>query len=137
MSPGPLGWYVPRGRIPRRTWWLQYVLMIALLGVVAGAVDATFFPGSPVRFEDLPGQVDLADLLWVFPSSGGPVTAVVAFLALVPTVAATVARLHDRDHSAWWLLWFLLAGIGWVVLFVTAGLLGTRPYPNRFGPPPR
>ena len=37
----------------------------------------------------------------------------------------------------WWLLWGLFPPIGFVVLFVTVGLLGTRPHPNRHGPPPR
>ena len=42
---------------------------------------------------------------------------------------------HDRDHSAWWLLWFLPPGLGWLVVFVTVALLGSRPHPNRYGPP--
>ena len=54
----------------------------------------------------------------------------------MPNVAAMVIRLHDRDHSAWWLLWNLLPGIGWLVLIVTLGFLGSEPRPNRYGPPP-
>ena len=55
----------------------------------------------------------------------------------MPYVAAVVTRLHDRDHSAWWLLWLLLGPLGVLVLFVTCGLLGTRPQANTYGPPPR
>jgi uncharacterized membrane protein YhaH (DUF805 family) len=47
-----------------------------------------------------------------------------------------VTRLHDRDHSAWWLLWSLLPWIGWLILVVTICFLGTQPQTNRYGPPP-
>jgi uncharacterized membrane protein YhaH (DUF805 family) len=134
---GLLSWYVPTGRIRRSDWWVRYVLLIALLGLIASVVDAQWFPDSYPRFEDRPGSADLADVLWFFPDQGGPVTAIVALALTVPNIAAMVTRLHDRDHSAWWLLWGLLPGIGWLVLMVTCGFLGTRPYPNRYGPPPR
>jgi uncharacterized membrane protein YhaH (DUF805 family) len=125
-------WFVPTGRIRRRDWWLRYVLVIAVVGLLAGWVDDTFLPTAYPRLEggDGPG------LLWLFPGEGGPVTAVSALVLLVPHTAAMVTRFHDRDHSAWWLLWHLLPGIGWVVLLVTLGLLGSRPRPNRYGPPP-
>ncbi|MCZ2838550.1 DUF805 domain-containing protein [Modestobacter sp. VKM Ac-2985] len=134
---GLLGWYVPTGRIRRSDWWLRYVLLIGLFGLMASAVDAQWFPDSYPRFEDRPGSVDVADVLWFFPEEGGPVTALVALVLAVPNVAATVTRLHDRDHSAWWLLWSLLPGIGWLVLLITCGFLSTQSHPNRYGPPPR
>ncbi|WP_104527653.1 DUF805 domain-containing protein [Blastococcus saxobsidens] len=59
-----------------------------------------------------------------------------ALVLLVPDVAAMVTRLHDRDHSAWWLLWNVLPGIGWLVLVVTLGFLGSDARPHRYGPPP-
>ncbi|MGY1837988.1 MULTISPECIES: DUF805 domain-containing protein [unclassified Modestobacter] len=133
---GPTAWYVPTGRIRRSDWWLRYVLLFALIGVAASVVDAHWFPGSWPRFTDRPDQADVADLVWFFPEEGGPVTAVTALLLAVPNVASTVTRLHDRDHSAWWLLWALVPGIGWLVLLVTCGFLGTQPRPNRYGPPP-
>lgn len=137
MSRGLLGWYLPAGRIRRSDWWLWYVLLIGVVGGVASGIDAQWFADSGVTFTDREGQADLADLLWVYPASGGPVTALVALVALVPSVAATVTRLHDRGHSAWWLLWSLLPGVGWLVLLITCGFLGTRPNPNQYGPPPR
>ena len=130
-------WALPTGRMRRSDWWLRYVLVIALLGTVASVVDAQWFPDSGTTFQDREGAGDLADLLWLYPARGGPLTAAVALLALAPYVAATVTRLHDRDHSAWWLLWLLLGPLGVLVLFVTCGLLGTRPQANTYGPPPR
>ncbi|WP_448626960.1 DUF805 domain-containing protein [Geodermatophilus sp. URMC 64] len=32
----------------------------------------------------------------------------VAHVVLVPGMSATVTRLHDRGHSAWWLCWGLV-----------------------------
>lgn len=128
-------WYLPTGRIDRSDWWVRYVLLAAVLGLLASLVDATLFPDAWPRFEDRDGA-DLADLLWFFPDRGGPLTSLVALALTVPSVAAMVTRLHDRDHSAWWLAWGLLPGIGWLVLFVTLGLLGTQQRPNRYGPPP-
>ena len=131
---GGLGaWLVPTGRIRRRDWWLRYVLVIALVGVVAVWIDQQWFPDSHPRLE----RGDGFDVLWPFPDEGGPVTAICALVLLVPNIAAMVTRLHDRDHSAWWLLWNLVPGLGWLVLVVTVGLLGTQPHPNRYGPPPR
>ncbi|MGY1886442.1 DUF805 domain-containing protein [Blastococcus sp. SYSU DS0753] len=128
----PLDWYLPTGRIRRRDWWQRYVLVFAVLGLVATSIDATWFPDSYPRISRDGGF----DLLWPFPDQGGPVTAISALVLLVPNIAAMVTRLHDRNHSAWWLLWHLLPGIGWLVLLVTIGFLGSEPRVNRYGPPP-
>jgi uncharacterized membrane protein YhaH (DUF805 family) len=83
------------------------------------------------------GCPGLADVLWFLPDQGGPVTSLVALVLTVPGTAATVTRLHDRAHSACWLLRGLVPPLGLVVLFATVGLLDSQPYPNRHGPPPR
>ncbi|MCA0146185.1 DUF805 domain-containing protein [Blastococcus sp. LR1] len=125
-------WLVPTGRMRRRDWWLRYVLVIVILGAVTTSIDAEWFPDAYPRLIGGDGF----NVLWPFPDSGGPVTAITALVLFVPNVAATVTRLHDRGHSAWWLLWNLLPGIGWLVLIVTVGLLGTEPRANDYGPPP-
>jgi uncharacterized membrane protein YhaH (DUF805 family) len=70
-------------------------------------------------------------------ADGGPVAGLTGLALLVPQVSGMVTRLHDRDHSAWWLLWSLLPVIGWVILVVTVCFLGTLPTGNQYGPPPR
>jgi uncharacterized membrane protein YhaH (DUF805 family) len=130
-------WFLPTGRLDRPGWWVRYVLLAAVLGLLASVLDATLWPGASPRFEDRADVADLFDVLWFFPDQGGPLTSLVALVFVVPSIAAMVTRLHDRDHSAWWLLWGLLPGIGWLVLLVTLGLLGTQDRPNRYGPPPR
>ncbi|NEK87297.1 DUF805 domain-containing protein [Blastococcus saxobsidens] len=120
-------WYVARGRITRRTWWLHYVAVVVTLGALAAVVDTALgHPGFLVP-EEPTGFLD-----WY----GGPVGSLVAFLTLVPSVTSTVARLHDRGYSAWPLLWLLLPVVGWIVLLIQVGFLPGHPVPNRYGPTP-
>ena len=119
-------WYVSRGRIRRRVFWLHYMLPIVAIQVVATAVDAMFG-------------------LWLIdPEPSGPaivtgtgVLGVLASLALlVPSFSSQVTRLHDRGHSAWWLLWMLLPLVGAIILIVQTGFLRGDGGPNRYGPAP-
>lgn len=120
------GWYVSRGRIGRRTFWLRYALPILALGVVAPYADAVL--GSWI-IGPMPGRAS--------PSSGlGLVEMLVLLFTLTPSVSSLVTRLHDRGHSAWWLLWTLLPYAGALVLFVTAGFLRGHDEANEYGPPP-
>jgi uncharacterized membrane protein YhaH (DUF805 family) len=48
---------------------------------------------------------------------------------LIPSIAVGVRRMHDTDHSGWWLLLP-------IVNLVFACIEGT-PGPNRFGPDPK
>jgi uncharacterized membrane protein YhaH (DUF805 family) len=120
-------WYVSRGRIPRRVFWLHYVLPIFAVGIVAMILDA------------------MLGLWLVAPASeGGPefsggtglLSTVVWFGTLVPGISSTVTRLHDRGHSAWWLLWLLLPLAGAIVLLVQIGFLRGDAGPNQYGPAP-
>ncbi|MFD2090304.1 DUF805 domain-containing protein [Blastococcus deserti] len=42
--------------------------------------------------------------------------------------------MHDRGHSAWWLLWTLLPLVGWIVLLGQNGFPRGDAGPNRYGP---
>lgn len=53
---------------------------------------------------------------------------------LLPSLGVSIRRLHDTNHSGWWVLIGLIPIIGWVwiiVLLATASDPGT----NRYGPP--
>lgn len=122
-----IDWYVRRGRITRRTWWLHYTLALAGLSLLATTADASLgYPGFALP-EDPDG---------VYEHVGGPLSVLIALFALVPSVSSSVARLHDRGHSAWWLLWTLLPVVGWVVVFVQNAVLRGDGGPNRYGPAP-
>jgi uncharacterized membrane protein YhaH (DUF805 family) len=120
-------WYVRRGRITRRTWWLHYTLPIAVLGLLAGLADQSFGFGDVLTYGGPPPAYEVG--------TGGPFALLVTLLTTVPTISAAVTRLHDRSHSAWWLAWVFLPVVGAVLLFVQNGFLRGDGGPNRYGPP--
>ncbi|CCH90169.1 conserved membrane protein of unknown function [Modestobacter italicus] len=109
-------WYVSRGRITRRTFWLTYVLPILGASIVAAVIDALI--GSD------------------YGAGYGIVGALVALATIVPSISSTVTRLHDRDHSAWWLLFGLIPLVGGILLLIQTGFLPGTEGPNSYGPPP-
>jgi uncharacterized membrane protein YhaH (DUF805 family) len=118
-------WFVCRGRISRQTWWRRYMVPILGLAVLAALADASL--GYPM-FTVSPQGV--AEYL------GGPASTAISLLTVVPSISSTVARLHDRGHSAWWLLWLLIPLVGVIVLLVQNGFLRGDGGPNTYGPPP-
>lgn len=121
-------WYVSRGRITRRTFWLHYFLPILAVSVLAGVLDLLF------GFTEL-RTTTAESTTWSFDTGTGPIGWLVNLLTVVPSFSSLVTRLHDRGHSAWWLLFVLLPIVGWIVLLVQAGCLAGDPRPNRYGPP--
>ncbi|GGP24644.1 DUF805 domain-containing protein [Silvimonas amylolytica] len=55
---------------------------------------------------------------------------------LIPSLAVAVRRLHDGDHTGWWLFMVLLPIVGSIILLVFM-LQQSSPGTNRFGPSPR
>lgn len=120
-------WYLRRGRITRRTWWLHYTVPIAVFGVLAGLADQSFGFGDVASYGGPAPAVEVG--------TGGPFAVLMSLLTVVPTISSTVSRLHDRSHSARWLLWVLVPFVGALVLFVQNGFLRGDGGPNRYGPP--
>ena len=116
-------WYVSRGRITRRTWWVLYTLPIAGLAILAMIADASL--GYPV--------FSMAPEGGPYDDAGGPVSTLISVATFVPSISSTVTRLHDRGYSAWWLLWSLLPVVGWLVLVVQCGFLVGEGGANRYG----
>ncbi|GJD40337.1 DUF805 domain-containing protein [Methylobacterium bullatum] len=94
------------GRTSRGDYW-RFILVYLGIAVIALMLDAAFATGN---------------------KDGGLFIGLVHLIHLVPQVAAGIRRMHDTDHSGWWLLLSPVA-------LVFACFAGT-PGPNRFGPPP-
>lgn len=94
-------------------WW--FFLFTFLISVAATALDAALFRTSA----DTTGPV-------------GWITAVPLFL---PSLAVLVRRLHDVDHSAWFLLVLLIPVVGVIILLVA--LVKDSDGDNRYGPSPK
>jgi uncharacterized membrane protein YhaH (DUF805 family) len=54
---------------------------------------------------------------------------------VIPSLAVAVRRLHDIDHSGWWILIGLIPFIGFIIFVVWCATKGTEG-PNRFGSDP-
>jgi uncharacterized membrane protein YhaH (DUF805 family) len=65
---------------------------------------------------------------------GGVATLVASLLLFLPQLSVWVRRLHDGDHSGWWLLIGFVPVAGLIVLLIFALQSGT-PGPNGFGLP--
>jgi uncharacterized membrane protein YhaH (DUF805 family) len=122
-------WYLRRGRINRSTYWLHYVLPLFAFGLLAYCADLAL---GFSELSDLTAPQDGTVSVWDL----GPFSTLVSLGTLVPSVSSGVTRLHDRGHSAWWMLFAFVPLVGGIVLLVQMGFLRGDGGPNRYGPPP-
>lgn len=127
------------GRSRRREYWMFALLNVIVLGVL---MLLAVLAGVPVAA--------LGDAAAVAGTIGMGLSAVIGLLVLawvlaiiIPSIAVTIRRLHDRDLSGWWYLGAIVASmipiiglLASIALLVLLLLPGT-PGPNRFGPDPK
>ena len=65
----------------------------------------------------------------------GVVNGLAGLALLLPNLSVAIRRLHDTDHSGWWVLIGLIPIIGWIVLLIFY-LRESDPGENKYGPPP-
>ena len=104
------------GRARRSEYWF-FILFTAIVGAVAGILDALFGTRSEMY------------------SGTGPIQGVLQLALLIPTLAVGARRLHDTGRSGWWLLIGLIPLIGWIVLIVFF-VQDSHP-DNQYGPNPK
>jgi uncharacterized membrane protein YhaH (DUF805 family) len=127
------------GRSRRMEYWM-FQLFNALVVLFALVLILSGVPWDAFDNWNLGGQTNSqpGSLLWV----GVVVLCIWALGVLIPGIAVTVRRLHDRDMSGWWYLGFALMGaiplVGWIasIAFLVIMCLPGTPGPNRFGPDP-
>jgi uncharacterized membrane protein YhaH (DUF805 family) len=138
-----------QGRSRRKEYWMFMLLNIGILVILLlpafvfapgtssseFASDANSFSGAS-QFEsnifENPVSLIFFGLYGIY-----------ALAALIPSIAVTVRRLHDRDMSGWWYLGLTVAGVipligilASIALLVLMVLPGT-PGSNRFGADPK
>jgi uncharacterized membrane protein YhaH (DUF805 family) len=115
--------------------------------VLAGPFIFTFLAGTIEAAGDPAAEAAMAENLFAggmgLSFIGLGIYGLYALAALIPSIAVTVRRLHDRDMSGWWYLGLTVAGfiplIGFaasIALLVLMVLPGTEGG-NRFGPDPK
>ncbi len=68
--------------------------------------------------------------------TNGGLGAIYSLAALIPGLAVSARRLHDTDHSGWWILINLIPMIGCIIYLVFL-CSDSKPGENRFGPNPK
>lgn len=129
-----------KGRSARGEYW-AFALLNFLVMMVLGAVFLAF-AFSFNLFQDIEngaGPSALFTASMIVPMS---ILGIYWLAIIVPSLAVTVRRFHDRDMSGWWYLGFFLAGlipmVGWIASIASLVIMclpGT-PGPNRFGDDP-
>jgi uncharacterized membrane protein YhaH (DUF805 family) len=84
-------------------WSLFVIVASVVMCVIDAALDFHFFLGS----------------FWL--------------VAIVPSLAVAIRRLHDLDRSGWWFLVCFIPLVGWIILLIWYCTKGTAGF-NRFGP---
>ena len=113
-----------KGRAPRSEYWF-WTLFVAIVTVVAMILDGIL--GTNFTMDDgYGGEI----------SSGYGYFYVAAALgSLLPGLAVTVRRLHDKGRSGWFLLLALIPLVGPIILLVWFCTAGSSE-DNQYGPNP-
>jgi uncharacterized membrane protein YhaH (DUF805 family) len=96
-----------RASRPAYWWWFLFTILVA---VAASIIDAAI-------------------------GSFGVISGIAGLALLLPGLSVAIRRLHDTDHSGWWVLIGLIPIIGFIVLLVFY-LRQSDLGENRYGPPP-
>ncbi len=125
------------GRSRRMEYWMfslfSFILSIVLVMLMfAGGIGMETLAGSTAPPQELGAVFYL----------GAGLLAIFGLGSLVPAIAVTVRRFHDRDMSGWWVLGFVVLGMIPLVGFIASlaqlvlmALPGTKGA-NRFGEDP-
>lgn len=108
------------GRIPRKVYWLNFVLPVTIIGMIIGVVEQVVGLGDG----------DTTTLL------SQPLSALFSLAVIWPSICVSAKRCHDRDKSAWWILINFVPLVGVIWWVIEFGCLRGTIGPNRFGPDP-
>lgn len=123
------------GRSRRKEYWM-FVLLLLIVYALAGGL--MFSGGLATLMAGGASGLAFSPAFWI----GAGVAGIFVLFAIIPSVAVTVRRLHDRNLSGWWYLGIIVLSalpkigfVGNIALLVLMCLPGDRGA-NRFGPDP-
>jgi uncharacterized membrane protein YhaH (DUF805 family) len=118
-----------RGRSDRSEFW-TFMLFLVVGYLIFALIDQMLGFGRLDRNWQTYnwGLVGMAD--W----NGGFLSLMFWLGMLIPTMAVSVRRLHDANHSGGWLLLFFVPAIGWLVLLIFY-TQASWPVINKWGAP--
>lgn len=136
-----MSWYVKvlrqyvdfQGRARRREFWV-FVLVTLIVAVVLQLADVLLGTDGMIGMRD-GARSSVLNGLFVFPTGAGLISGLYVLATFLPSLAVLVRRLHDRDHTGWWVLILLVPIIGFVVMLLFT-ISESRREPNRYGADP-
>ncbi len=102
------------GRARRKEYWM-FGLFYLIFAIVLGIIDG---------------------ILGIGGEDGGLLSGLYVLAMLIPSIAVTIRRLHDTDHSGWWLLIGLVPVIGTIILLIFL-VQDSQSGENQYGPNPK
>lgn len=106
-----------KGRIPRSTYWLKFILPVAVINITLSVIEAS------------------TGAVYVDPNTGaqmGYLSLAFALVIIYPSLAVGVKRCHDRNRSGWFLLVMLIPIVSIWPLIELLFIRGTEGQ-NKFG----
>jgi len=100
------------GRASRKEYWMFFLVNILIMigfSLVSGVLDSTL--------------IQVLSVLYIL-------------AVLVPSLAVYVRRLHDTNHSAWWILLSLVPVVGGIILLIFL-VTDSQAGDNRYGANPK
>ena len=104
------------GRATRKEYWMFFLwnlIVYVILAIILGLTSHWIMSGI------------LVDLIFVY-----------ALAMIIPHLSVGARRLHDTNHSAWWLLISLIPFIG-TIIFLVFMVRDSVPGDNKYGPNPK
>lgn len=132
-----MNWYIEvlkkyvvfSGRASRSEYW-YFVLFSTIISIILTIIDVAMGSGSA---ESTMGGADAEMAANVSMGLLGGIYSLAVFL---PSLAVAVRRLHDTDHSGWWMFIALIPLIGVIVLLIFM-VKDSTPSENEYGSNPK
>jgi uncharacterized membrane protein YhaH (DUF805 family) len=124
------------GRIPRKTFWLAYLVMLIVSWILMFVIFSIFGVSMMANIDPTMTEEQQAAAAMQQMSAITIPSLIVILLTLWPALAVYTKRWHDRNKSGWWSLILLIPFIGVIWFLIELGFLRGTEGPNRFGPDP-
>lgn len=103
------------GRATRKEFWM-FVLFNFIVSILVGIISSIIAP-----------IIGMNTLILSF---------LYALAIIIPSIAVGVRRLHDTNHSGWWMFISFIPVIGTIILLVFF-VIDSQAGENRYGPNPK
>jgi uncharacterized membrane protein YhaH (DUF805 family) len=123
------------GRIPRKTFWLAFLVMLVISWILQ-LIAFSIFGGGMMAMDPNMSPEAQAEAMSNAMSGMMLPLGLVILLTLWPSLAVYTKRWHDRNKSGWWSLILFVPLIGSIWMLVELGFLRGTEGANRFGPDP-